>query len=315
MIEMPDIDPGGGESRRVGCDRERNVLDSSPVTTSAAAGRNGVGFLSKSSIALIVVTLVLFLAYSVDVSARNKGVEDPFEKQSPAITKFYGSNATLPLEQLKTSFKPDTDSPQDSVLVETDREQPVEKPVSDDSGFDTDHPRLGTRHLYETRGQPITDEEREAIIQQWGSWTLTDEKERPKEDYYDAYPNRDIPYEDFPTNAWQTDQEYLADFLPEALALVNRVQMAILAEYGKTNSSDMFNVEILDTWDGQNFVGSKGLASHRPSMKQGGFTNRRSWNGLVRRLLHAVMTEDIFVFAMGGHSAAAGHGCVKSDVG
>jgi hypothetical protein len=40
----------------------------------------------------------------------------------------------------------------------------------------------------------------------------------------------------------------------------------------------------------------------------GGWTTKKSWEGLKRRLLHAVMTEDSFVFAMGGHSAAAGHG-------
>ena len=34
----------------------------------------------------------------------------------------------------------------------------------------------------------------------------------------------------------------------------------------------------------------------------------RSWKGLQRRLLHAIMTQDSFVLSMGGHSAAARHG-------
>jgi hypothetical protein len=35
----------------------------------------------------------------------------------------------------------------------------------------------------------------------------------------------------------------------------------------------------------------------------GGWTTERSFNGLVRRLLHAMMTNDSFTIAMGGHSA------------
>jgi hypothetical protein len=34
----------------------------------------------------------------------------------------------------------------------------------------------------------------------------------------------------------------------------------------------------------------------------------RARDGLVRRVLHAIMTEDSFRVVMGGHSAAAGHG-------
>ena len=42
--------------------------------------------------------------------------------------------------------------------------------------------------------------------------------------------------------------------------------------------------------------------------ERGGWTTPGSWKGLKRRLLHAIMTEDSFVFAMGGHSSSAGHG-------
>merc|ERR1719491_1213110 len=40
----------------------------------------------------------------------------------------------------------------------------------------------------------------------------------------------------------------------------------------------------------------------------GGWTTKRSFDGLVRRLLHAMMTQDTFTVVMGGHSAAAGQG-------
>jgi hypothetical protein len=42
--------------------------------------------------------------------------------------------------------------------------------------------------------------------------------------------------------------------------------------------------------------------------ERGGWSTYKSIEGLKRRLIHAVMTEDTFIFAMGGHSSAAGHG-------
>ena len=41
---------------------------------------------------------------------------------------------------------------------------------------------------------------------------------------------------------------------------------------------------------------------------EGGWTTKRSFEALARRLLHAMMTQDTFTVVMGGHSAAAGHG-------
>lgn len=169
-------------------------------------------------------------------------------------------------------------------------------------------------YSYKVRGQPISDEQRKAMIDKWGSWTLVDPKrsKRPKNDFYLQYKNRDVPRSEFPSTAWQTDIDYLDQFLPEALKLVERAQEAILAEYGKDHKeeatfeerSDMFHLEIMDTWEDLNYN------SKRPPeyMNKGGLTNKKSWEGFVRTVLHAVMTEDSFVFAMGGHSAAAGHG-------
>lgn len=42
----------------------------------------------------------------------------------------------------------------------------------------------------------------------------------------------------------------------------------------------------------------------------GGWTTKRSQEGLVRRLLHAMLTSDTFTVVLGGHSAAAGQGYV-----
>ena len=153
----------------------------------------------------------------------------------------------------------------------------------------------------------MSEPEREAMVQSWGSWTLVDEKERPTKDIYAKYPNRDIPRSEFPSNAWQIDAAYLKEFLPEAIALVQRGQEAILAEYGQTEGtweerSKMFELDF--------YNGTLGEVSFPKDFNgnKGGWTTNRSWEGLKRRILHAIMTEDIFVFAMGGHSVAAGHG-------
>jgi hypothetical protein len=84
---------------------------------------------------------------------------------------------------------------------------------------------------------------------------------------------------------------------------------AILAEYGHSiydeptldfaTRSEIFGVSSINISAGEARPGSYSNA---------GWMTPRAWDGLVRRILHAIMTEDKFVFAMGGHSAAAGHG-------
>ena len=130
-------------------------------------------------------------------------------------------------------------------------EEPVEEPV-EAPAFGANEPT--NRHTYNPRGQPMKDVQREKMIEQWGSWTLVDNKKRPTTDYYKQYPNRDIPRSEFPKDAWQIDKQYLTKFLPEALALVRRAQEAILAEYGQAagrrnkktfeERSAMFNMTI-----------------------------------------------------------------------
>eukprot|EP00535_Pseudo-nitzschia_heimii_P007515 CAMPEP_0197188352 /NCGR_PEP_ID=MMETSP1423-20130617/17661_1 /TAXON_ID=476441 /ORGANISM="Pseudo-nitzschia heimii, Strain UNC1101" /LENGTH=873 /DNA_ID=CAMNT_0042640159 /DNA_START=22 /DNA_END=2643 /DNA_ORIENTATION=+ len=159
------------------------------------------------------------------------------------------------------------------------------------------------RHTYKTRGQPMSDKDRKEMEDKWGKWTLeNDTKGRPTDDYYVAYPNRDIPRSNFPSNAWQIDKEYLSKFLPESIKLIDRATNAILEEYGQPldGTSDLFHFEKYDEWN-------KSM-DREPCYKRSGCTLAQSFENLKRRLLHAIMTEDIFVVAMGGHSSSAGHG-------
>ena len=74
-------------------------------------------------------------------------------------------------------------------------------------------------------------------------------------DFAAEFPNRAIPHDQFPANAWQPADEYLSKFLPQAIALVQRAQEAILAEYGQPKKGDwetrteMFHVYKYDTLD------------------------------------------------------------------
>jgi hypothetical protein len=76
---------------------------------------------------------------------------------------------------------------------------------------------------------------------------------------------------------------------------------AILAEYGKSpDDTSMFDLTYKDL--------KRRELRGQPTPNNGGWTTKRSMQGLSRRLLHAIMTRDTFTFIMGGHSAAAGHG-------
>lgn len=160
--------------------------------------------------------------------------------------------------------------------------------------------------VYIPRGKPLDESTEQKLKEKWGAWTFVDPKadQRPADDFYSKYPNRDVSGDAFPASAWQRDPKYLAIFLPEAKALVRRAMEAILAEYGHgpddepgksfEDRSSMFSLSFADS------LHSRG--------HHGGCTTERSFNGLARRILHAIMTEGTFVLAMGGHSSAAGHG-------
>jgi hypothetical protein len=171
------------------------------------------------------------------------------------------------------------------------------------------------RVLYKRRGQPLTDDEHEDMVQKYGTWDWDDEPDRHTLDnVYAKYPNRDVPYKKFPSNAWQKQKTYVSRFLQEGQDLVMRSMEAILAEYGHgvehepgvpfVNRSAMFTLRTYD----EDYIRSTMLDQKKSAGEDGGWTTEKSWAGLQRRLLHAVMTEDSFIFAMGGHSSAAGHG-------
>ncbi|KAG7347364.1 hypothetical protein IV203_016069 [Nitzschia inconspicua] len=192
--------------------------------------------------------------------------------------------------------------------------------IAEEHGFNKKYPpfisitRNGDAeyYTYTPRGRPLSDDEKLELHNQWGQWRFDGQRPLLTEDFYQKYPNRDVPWEKFPENAWQTNKEYLSGFLPEALALVKRAQDAILAEYGQPSTgtweerTKMFAIQRHpENFEGLQLTDRKGKAI---IPENGGWTTPKSWEALKRRMLHAIMTEDSFVFAMGGHSSSAGHG-------
>jgi len=136
----------------------------------------------------------------------------------------------------------------------------------------------------------------------WGTWQLGDLPEMDRSAFCGDYAHCDVPKDKLPNGAWQADSAYVTKFLEEADKLVDRARNAILAEYGKSaNDTEMFDLTYRDDLNRRE-LGGKGPPDN------GGWTTKRSMDGLARRLLHAIMTRDTFTFVMGGHSAAAGHG-------
>lgn len=201
----------------------------------------------------------------------------------------------------------DVDLPDDGDLQSISLEFPA--------GFKA-HPNMYS-DTYIPRGEPIDDEARQSLTQKWGSWKFVDPKKgsinRPQGDFYTQFSSRDIPRERFPSTAWQTDTEYLHQFLPEAQSLVKRALEAILTEYGhgpddepsKTfeQRADTFYVELNDDTTLKQYAKKEGSA-----IDAGGYMNHKAWDGLTRRVMHAIMTQDTFRVVSAGHSATAGHG-------
>lgn len=106
---------------------------------------------------------------------------------------------------------------------------------------------------------------------------------------------------------------YVNHFLDAASNLLYRAVQAIYTEYGlvdpnlvkteeeKVKLEKMFHLQMVDLENGE--VPPDAKQNHK-----GGWTTKKSFEGLVRRLLHAMMTGDTFTVVMAGHSSAAGHG-------
>lgn len=150
-------------------------------------------------------------------------------------------------------------------------------------------------------------EKMKKVRQEWGVWDFQDEQQRPVVDFSKAA-YRDLPVSEFPPNAWQSDKNYLDKFLNQATALVDRMQEGIYAEYGwpkmKKDGTERTPEEIKEREEAFQIH----IEPTDPPKTGVGTLSQGAFDGLVRKLLHAMVTNDEFYTVLGGHSAAAGHG-------
>jgi hypothetical protein len=167
--------------------------------------------------------------------------------------------------------------------------------------------------------EPPSDEEKKALTEKWGRWHFWDgdAEHRPSHDYIAKYPFGDIPLDEIPDNAWQADAVYVNHLIDDAQNLLTRAMEAIFSEYGHGKPLPPEGLaERLKMFKWDNIQITPQTTTHdlpliwqpKKAKSGGGWTTKRSFNGLVKRILHAIMTNGDFVVVMGGHSAAAGHG-------
>eukprot|EP00547_Thalassionema_nitzschioides_P005665 CAMPEP_0194216766 /NCGR_PEP_ID=MMETSP0156-20130528/19625_1 /TAXON_ID=33649 /ORGANISM="Thalassionema nitzschioides, Strain L26-B" /LENGTH=863 /DNA_ID=CAMNT_0038945603 /DNA_START=86 /DNA_END=2677 /DNA_ORIENTATION=+ len=152
-------------------------------------------------------------------------------------------------------------------------------------------------------------------LEQYGGWNFIDSVDnRPVIDFSrcgggDLY---DCPSEKFPDNTWQMDEQYVGDFISQSKQLISRVKEGIYEEYGHSSFNDdgvtrksekeleerstLFQVLIVP--DGTTKASSTGVA----------ILSEVAWNGLIRKLLHSIITGDYFFVTVIGDDIAAGHG-------
>lgn len=170
------------------------------------------------------------------------------------------------------------------------------------------------------------NEKMDAIREKYGYWKFHDPyledrgTDRPVVDFSKAGPLRDVSTADFPDDAWQSDTDYVRNFLREAKALVNRVQEAIYEEYGHGLPLTEEEKKVRKKNFGIEIVSLKGVSEEmfRDNKKferdvihpraDIAWMAEGAFEGLTRKLLHSMMTNDNFYAVMGGHSSAAGHG-------
>ena len=186
--------------------------------------------------------------------------------------------------------------------------------------YNVDHPAA------RAAAQARFDASRLAVLQEYGGWFHTTDPTLTSPAQWDENPHRDKPWEDFPETAWQLDEAYVKRWLPEALGLVQRVKEGIYREYGyqrvveegRPEKQQVFGV-ILGNYtvlDGTAYKRKTSSPSSKDKLPGIAYLTTAAWNGLVRKLLHAVMTHDDFYAVVVGPGGATyrGHNFAETQI-
>lgn len=320
---------------RAGASKGGSMLD-------AMGGRSK--WIIAASIVLIII-LIMFMTDEKELSTNTNGVERHKEKGSSNYGNNNNKKPTKPKkpilddenEEVKEEDRLVDDKKDDIEETTTTTETTDDTDASSSSSSTTvsttvgeydkekeyeDAYKVGRRpripYKYNRRSSRQKDEKlQEEWKNKYGSWTFVDPtpEKRPKDDYCGQYPNRDIKWDQFPNGAWQIDSNYLSQWLPQAKGLVERAIEAILTEYGYGKETfpdieldERCNMGVFQTeWLDLN-VTTAGQGKQYKGNTLGGWITQQYFDGLIRRAMHAIITQDTFTVVMGGHSAAAGHG-------
>lgn len=156
-------------------------------------------------------------------------------------------------------------------------------------------------------------------VSNWGYFDFEDPTEewrgkvRPQPDF-STVEHRDVKSSDFPEGAWQKDDAYMKRFLEEAKNLVNRTIEGVYAEYGvgvaPFGGDTLTDEQLVQREEFAPYAIIQDIENDEEFRGKGNrmWMTQNSLDGLARRLIHAIMTNDSFELVLGGHSAAAGHG-------
>ena len=138
-----------------------------------------------------------------------------------------------------------------------------------------------------------------AVMRKFGFFDAPDfgDLERPD---FTGIPHRDKPVTDFTPNHWQSNEEYLKLWLVQAKDLVSRVKEGIYQEYGYIDTSTAglqkrekyFGVILRNELTIRNGIAYDSNTGAKLSGVA--YMPKAAWQGLTRKLLHAMMTHDDF---------------------
>ncbi len=191
--------------------------------------------------------------------------------------------------------------------------------------FHDEHRSPWASGLYDRPNEELEQEQKEyvekmnKVREQHGFWSFKDHSNvvRPVQDF-SKIEYKDIKNTAWLPNVWQTDEQYVKDFIAEGRKLVDRMLEGIHAEYGYpakkadgstlsdeelTKREEVFKINLVDNEQG---IGTR--IGAKVGRGGSGWITHSAFDGLTRKLLHSMITNDEFYYVLGGHSAATGHG-------
>jgi hypothetical protein len=254
VLEMEEVESlvGNASRKKLGA-RNNNNNKSHKGVVAACAARSD--FLPKIVVFACVLLLgILFLSAKQDETKLEEGgsakVGMADVELKPRMTPAPVTAAPLPTEppmpvptdppQPAPTDIPEpspTDAPKSAPTgppkQDTDDGDDKEEEEDDDDSSPYGYSKYAT--ILPLIDHPLPDDTtKEKLAERFGRWHFWDgeEENRPQEDYCAKYPNRDVPGDEFPEDAWQGDAVFVNHILNDADQLIARTMEAIFVEYG-----------------------------------------------------------------------------------